>query len=241
MIHPVTFWQGGFLVLGFKEYKLKLKIMKTLKLRNYLLFTLLALFVSCNNRQKEKEDSKEEPKQESNENKWEDNNFPVVSFNEILFSENVKNKKGDGATLFVDFTMKNNTPHKITSFELRYYAKAVFKDGSFEYYPHSSFVNDKENDYERFDDVTYGLKETIPKDEIWEPGTTRDFTLVVFNTYGIGWLEYNIDKRVFERTPNLFLLLYRYNAISVDKEYEKVMPYNMLPQWKEYQRKLGLR
>ncbi|MDZ7774425.1 MAG: hypothetical protein U5L09_01815 [Bacteroidales bacterium] len=212
-----------------------------MKFKNHLLVALLTVLLSCNSGTKDNEEQTKENKQESSEEKWEDNNFPVVEFKEVVFSENVKNKKGDGASLFVDFTILNDTANRITSFTLRYYAKAVFEDDSFEYYPHSAFVYATHDDYKRFDDITYGLSESIPKDDVWLPDSTRNFTFVVFDYYGLGWMEYNLSEKTFERTPDQFVLAYRYKAISVDAEYEKVKAYNLLPQWKEYQEKIGLR
>ncbi|MCF8308933.1 MAG: hypothetical protein K9I68_07995 [Bacteroidales bacterium] len=217
--------------------------MNTLRIPNNLIFFLLAVLIACNNTKSDKEtqDTEQENRRESSEEEMVDHNFPVVEFTEALFSENVREKRGDGASLIFKFTLQNKTDNKITSFDMRYYAKAIFKDGSYEYYPNSAFFKADDNDYARFDDATYALDASLSSDDVWKPGTTRDFTFVIFEGYGVGRQEFNIDKETFERTPSKFFVAYRYKAISINEEYEKIMAYNFLPQWKEYQKKLGLR
>jgi hypothetical protein len=48
-------------------------------------------------------------------------------------------------------------------------------------------------------------------------------------------------KKDFERTPKSLTLIMKYKAISIDEEYTKILSYDILDSWKEYQTELGLR
>jgi len=175
--------------------------------------------------------------EETVEKKYNDNDFPIIEFIDAGFYENIPEFKFEGASFKLIIKMKNNTPDIIRDFELKYYIKVVMKDSDFKYYP-SGFVGGANTDDIKFNDDI--MKYNIPYDSVWNPNEIKTIKLTVPGSK-TGANYYNFSYKKFERTPLEAVIGYRYNATSVDGEYENTEFYNILEFWKEYQTEINLR
>ena len=142
----------------------------------------------------------------------------------------------------MSFVLKNNTSNKITNFKFQYYIKAIFDNGEEMYFPNTLLKR-----HNNGEDVTYDnelllenssfLLSPLVIDEIWQPETTKELNYVVGQYMPKG----NFIKEIFNRTPESLTVIYRYNAISIDKEYNSFGYYDILDYWKKYQTEIGLR
>ena len=139
---------------------------------------------------------------------------------------------------YTNIDIQNNTPHKITSFEVKYIIKAIFADGKTIYSP---FIFASEEDEENLlDNGLWNDFGSVKKDKNWNPKEIREYYLMSkgMNVYIPGTF---FAKKDFERTPESLTLIMKYKAISIDEEYTKIISYDILDSWKEYQTELGLR
>lgn len=203
-------------------------------MKRFILIALLPAFIgliSCNS----------QSAKNGNDETSEEDLFPVINFHEAGFFQNCKGINDKGASLILELEILNNTDSKINQFDLRYYMKAEFKDGTFKYYPFAVFGEYTDDDFEKFNDIFNTQHYSMPRDEVWLPKTSKVIKLIIFGYYGPVSTKYNINDEYFKRTPENLFITYKYKAISVDAEYENYGFYDVLPLWKEYQEKIGLR
>lgn len=201
----------------------------------------LSIFViSCKNSEKAETKNEVEQKETESTELELDNDFKIIEFSEDSgFFEYLDDIEGEGPSLVLSFSIKNNTPHKITRFDFNRFAKATFSDGEIEYFPRDIIDSNKDNDLERFNHPLSNVT-ILEKGEIWKPNEVLEIELVIYRSGGIGDM-FNFSNKQFQRTPKQFYFTYKYYAVSVDKEYEKHQVFDMLPFWKKYQEELGLR
>lgn len=145
---------------------------------------------------------------------------------------------GDKPFLCTNLVIQNNTPNKITSFELTYILKAIYADGKTEYWPR----HNAESEESMLDNQYLNKFVSVKQKDIWNPNEIREYNIRSFDEGGGNSLPGQfISKSVFERTPTNFTLIIKYKGISVDGEYTQIFSYDILDSWKEYQTKLGLR
>lgn len=167
------------------------------------------------------------------ENNKENNNYSSLDSEANYVTENER------AIYFcTDVNIQNNTPHKITSFKIKYIIKAIFADGETIYSPF--IFASQENEGDLLDNGLWNDFGTVKEDKIWKPKEIREYYLMSkgMNVYIPGTF---FAKKDFERTPESLTLIIKYKAISIDKEYINIISYDILDSWKEYQTKLSLR
>ncbi|ELY1993076.1 hypothetical protein SL054_002440 [Flavobacterium psychrophilum] len=162
--------------------------------------------------------------------------FPLWSHN-ITGFESTEDGSQKGSIFKAKLTFKNNTSEVISKFELKYFIEIKFKDGKYYYLPTAHFNYRDESDSNHFDQMYEVRIVRLQEGEKWKPNETKDFDINVEGHYNGG----NINNDLFERTPETLILAYKYKAIGIDNEFEKIVGNDILEYWKEYQTKLKLR
>lgn len=215
--------------------------------KNFVIVVFLSclITISCNknNSTNNKSEGKIEnySENETTESELKKEDFPIEDL-KINFKHYKEYGNIDGPSMEMSFILKNNTANKITNFKFQYYIKAIFDNGEEMYFPNTLLK--KQNNGQ---DVTHDdelllnnsslLLSTLEINEIWQPQTTKELNYVVGQYMPKG----NFIKEIFNRTPQSLSVVYRYNAISIDQEYNYFGNYDILEHWKKYQTEIGLR
>jgi len=207
--------------------------------------TILSCFIffSCkkDTSSLEKEINQSTLSENQNEEKLDIVDFPVTDL-EINFKKHEEFSNIDGPSMDMIFTLENKTSNKISSFKFQFYLKAIFDNGEVMYFP-NTLVNKKMNGQDLTEDDELVLNNsknslaTLNINEIWMPNNTKQLKYSVGQYMPKG----NFDEDLFKRTPQYFFIVYNYNAISIDEEYNRFGYYDILDYWKEYQTQVGLR
>lgn len=230
-----------------------------MKFFKVITFSVLLLFVSCVDKSsKSNVGSENTPTVEETtigDESSENEDFIIIPQQSIF--KNEPTFQSNGPSFFVNFDIKNNTPNTIDKFLVNVKIAAEFKDGTFRTFPKKErqinvdldeFTTEqyleaiKIYDFKKYpSDFHVGI---LKKDEKWKSGVTKNFSLIIGDTRSGAHdsrAYFNIDTKLFERTPkNLFLIIH-YRAIGIDGEYENVENYNILEYWQQYQTEIGLR
>ena len=243
------------LVLGFRhifkpqnvvENFEKLTLNKNMRKKIFIL-TILSCFVSfsCKKDNSSSEIEKNEntltENQETEEEEIEIIDFPLTDL-EINFKNHEEFSNIDGPSMDMIFTIENKTPNKISNFEFQFYLKAIFENGEVMYFPNTLVSKHKDGqDLTDNDELIINNSKnslaTLKINETWEPNVAKKLEYSVGQYMPKG----NFNEALFKRTPQSFLIVYSYNAISIDKEYNRFGYYDILDYWKEYQTQVGLR
>lgn len=213
--------------------------------KNYstAVFTLF-LLLSCSSIPSEKDDHSIEVKDESgtgvksNKSENDKQSFKVLNISKSKFIVDSADRKNyvnyyhrdpelhQMFTIFtIDVDVKNETTNRITKFDAEGFIKVEFEDGSelrLPYYSGGMYFTD------------------ASKGKIWQPNSVHKLKF--------WYLGQDRDRRTldlptskFERTPIQCDFIFNYKAISVDGEYTDELRYDILDDWKQFQKVLGLR
>lgn len=209
----------------------------------YFLFISLAL-ISCNQNAKTDNLETENGSVNISKEEVESVSTPVSDFEIIqLIGEFEPIKTREGVFLNVTLKLKNNTSNTINNVEMFCGLKAQYKnEDNPTYYPnpHKNYSSD----LEYLDGPTasqYGGLNNRRMKVKWLSGQTIPINVIVFYSYGMGYIEEGFSNSIFERTPDPVRFIAAYKFIGLDGEYKDELQVDMIDIWKGYQTRSGLR
>jgi hypothetical protein len=148
-------------------------------------------------------------------------NFEISKLSDSKF---YTHEEHDNWTIYtMKFTLTNNTNYKITKFFIE----------------DSISINFKNDDGGRYyDGVLFSAKPKINVKNPWLPKENREFEIYIPDTFG---MVAHLSPTNFERTPENVTLNLKYNWFSIDEEGNEQDSFDLIKEWKDYQKSLGYR